>query len=180
MSTKTIKISIVVLIAITFFAAAQAAVNNQLLMPMILSLPTLTITPTITGTPYTPTPTRTITPTPTATLEPGWHILHVEHSPDFDELEEYVQIANATGKSVDMDDWILKNDHREPDIFTFPKFTLKSGGKVKVWTKAGDNTSRDLYWGRTEPVWNKGGDCAYLREKIDDDTEEVARYCYGD
>lgn len=183
MSVRTIKASIVFIIAAIMFVVVQAAVNNKVYFPVIIYQLTYTITPTITGTPYTPTPTstvtptRTITPTPTETLPPGFHILHIEHSPDFDELDEYVSIKNATGQTVDMDDWILKNDHNPADIYTFPKFSLKSGRTVKVWTKWGENSSTDLYWGSTEPVWNDGGDRAYLR---DSENEFIAGYSYGD
>lgn len=64
--------------------------------------PTRTKTPTITGTPPTATPTRTITPTPTQTWLPDFYITHIEHSPDFDEMDEWVAIKNAIGQSVDM------------------------------------------------------------------------------
>jgi len=136
--------------------------------------PTRTRTPTFTGTPPTATPTRTITPTPTKTWFPGFYITHIEHSPDFDEMDEWVAIKNATGKSVDMTGWTLKNDHRIPDIFTFPNFTLNNGRTVQVWTKWGENSSTDLYWGLDDPVWNTGSDCAWLR----DPDKVMVGYCY--
>jgi competence protein ComEC len=183
MSVRIIKASIVFIIALIMFVVVQAAVKNNVYFPVIIYQLTSTFTPTITGTPYTPTPTgtvtptRTITPTPTQTLIPGFHILHIEHSPDFDELDEYVTIKNATGDPVEMEGWTLKNDHTPPDIYTFPEFNLKSGKTVKVWTKWGENSSTDLYWGSDEPVWNDGGDRAYLR---DSDNEFIAGYTYGD
>jgi len=137
--------------------------------------PTRTTTPTYTGTPPTATPTRTITPTPTQTWLPGFYITHIEHSPDFDEMDEWVAFKNASGQSVDMTGWILKNDHREPDIFIFPNFTLLNNRDVQVWTKWGTDTSTDLYWKLDEPVWNQGGDCAYLR---DADNVFITSVCY--
>ena len=137
--------------------------------------PTRTTTPTYTGTPPTATPTRTITPTPTQTWLPGFYITHIEHSPDFDEMDEWVAIKNASGQSVDMTGWILKNDHREPDIFIFPNFTLLNNRDVQVWTKWGTDTSTDLYWKLDEPVWNQGSDCAYLR---DADNVFITSVCY--
>jgi hypothetical protein len=181
MTARITKISIVFFIAVIMFAAVQAATVDRVYLPSIIYEHTKTYTPTITGTPYTPTPTgtttptRTITPTPTQTLEPGFHILHIEHSPDFEELDEYVTIKNASGENVEMEGWILKNDHNPADIYTFPDFNLNSGKTVKVWTKRGKNTSTELYWGLDEPVWNHGGDCAYLR---DDDNEFITSYCY--
>jgi hypothetical protein len=138
--------------------------------------PSRTVTPTITGTPPTATPTRTITPTPTQTLIPGFYIMHIEHTPDFDPLDEWVSIKNATTNSVEMQGWILKNDHTPADVYTFPKFTLRAGYSVKVWTKWGENTTTDLYWGLDYPVWNTGSDCAWLR---DADNEYVTNLCYN-
>lgn len=189
MSSKITKISIGFIVALLLITAVQAAVNRTYL-PMVLYAPTKSPTPTITGTPYTPTPTRTVTPTrtitltPTATLRPGFHIIHIEHTPDDDELDEYVAITNATGNTVEMEGWIIR-DEQQPNanIYTFPEFSLRNGRTVKVWTKSGTNSSTDLYWGRTEPVWNPGGDCAYLRKPDPDDDEGtifVTSYCYGD
>ena len=139
--------------------------------------PTRTKTPTITGTPPTATPTRTITPTPTQTWLPDFYITHIEHSPDFDEMDEWVGIKNATVQSVDMTGWILKNDHDPADIFNFPNnYKLLSGKSVKVWTKSGTDSSTDLYWGSDEPVWNLGSDCAYLRNE---DNVRISSYCYS-
>jgi len=137
--------------------------------------PTRTKTPTITGTPPTATPTRTITPTPTQTWLPDFYITHIEHSPDFDEMDEWVGIKNATGQSVDMTGWILKNDHDPADIFNFPNFTLNNGRTVQVWTKWGVDSSTDLYWDSDVPVWNEGSDCAWLR----DADKVMAGDCYN-
>lgn len=91
-------------------------------------------------------------------------------------MDEWVAIKNAIGQSVDMTGWTLKNDHRIPDIFEFPNFTLSNGRTVKVWTKWGENSSTDLYWGLDHPVWNTGSDCAWLR---DADNEFMAGDCYN-
>ena len=185
MSSKIMKISIGFIVALLLITAVQAAVNRTYL-PMVLYAPTKSPTPTITGTPYTPTPTRTVTPTrtitltPTPTLVPGFYITHIEYKPDFDELDEYVDIKNATGKTVEMEGWILRDE--SGNIYIFPEFSLRSNRTVTVWTRSGTNSSTDLYWGRTEPVWNDGGDCAYLRKPDpdkDDGTLFVTSRCYG-
>ena len=90
-------------------------------------------------------------------------------------MDEWVGIKNATGQSVDMTDWTLRDENK--NIYFFPdNFTLSNGRTVQVWTKWGINSSTDLYWDSNEPVWNDGGDCAYLR---DSDNEFVTSYCYG-
>jgi len=163
---------------ITPSATTTPTYTNTPTGTLLTPTPTRTTTPTYTGTPPTATPTRTITPTPTQTWMPGFYITHIEHSPEFveDEMDEWVSIKNATGHSVDMTGWILKNDHRPSDIFTFPNFALSHNSNVKVWTKWGKNSSTDLYWGLDSPVWNTGGDCAWLR---DADNVFMAGYCYG-
>ncbi len=137
---------------------------------------TITATPTrthtITGT--LPTATRTSTPTPTATLIPGIFIIDIEFAPETHPLDEYVTLRNQTGKFIPMEGWTLRDENK--NIFTFPRYTLVSWASVKVWTKAGIIDPENLYWGRSEPVWNDYGDCAYLR---DDEGGLVDRECYG-
>ena len=135
---------------------------------------TPTRTPTITGT--LPTATQTRTPTPTRTLVPGVFIVDIEYAPE-NPLDEWVQLRNQTGYMIPMQGWTLRDDDiRNENIFTFPVFTLDPWVTIKVWTKAGIIDPLNVYWGRTEPVWNDYGDCAYLRnEKF----EMMHTVCYG-
>jgi hypothetical protein len=48
-------------------------------------------------------------------------------------------------------------------VFTFPQLTLFEGGAVNLFTKAGQPTVVDLYWGLTSPVW-KSGDKVILQD----------------
>ena len=197
MSTK-LKWSLAVLVGLGFIFAARAALQTPLYFPLIyknLSIPTptpqvtgtptptatqtATITPT--GTQATATRTRTPTPTRTATPVPGVFIVDIEYDPDNNPLDEWVGIRNQASSSVVMTDWILKDD--SGNIFIFPRFTLTAFTTVKVWTKAGQNNPLNLYWGRTEPVWNDHEDCAYLRKPDDKDpgdTIPVDSLCYKD
>jgi hypothetical protein len=133
---------------------------------------TSTRTPTITGT--LPTATRTSTPTPTRTLVPGVFIIKIEYAPKTHPLDEYVEIRNQTGAYIPMEGWTLRDEQK--NIFTFPRYTLISWATVKVWTKAGVIDPQNIYWGRTEPVWNDYGDCAYLRDTKNDLSDSR---CYG-
>lgn len=133
---------------------------------------TPTRTPTITGT--LPTATRTSTPTPTQTLVPGVFIIKIEYAPKTNPLDEYVEIRNQTGAYIPMEGWTLRDEQK--NIFTFPRYTLISWATVKVWTKAGVIDPQNIYWGRTEPVWNDYGDCAYLRDTNNDLSDSR---CYG-
>lgn len=133
---------------------------------------TPTRTPTITGTLPTSTPTRTMTPT--ATLVPGVFIVDIEYAPTTHPLNEYVTIRNQFKKFIPMEGWTLRDDNK--NVFTFPRYTLTDFASVKVWTKSGVIDPENLYWGRTDPVWNDHGDCAYLR---DEEGDLVDSYCYG-
>jgi hypothetical protein len=136
---------------------------------------TPTRTPTITGT--LPTATQTRTPTPTRTLVPGVFIVDIEYAPDTHLLDEYVLIRNQTAEFIPLEGWTLRDDDiSNENIYTFPTYTLVSWASVKIWTKAGIIDPQNLYWGRTEPVWNDYGDCAYLR---DDEFVLMDSECYG-
>jgi hypothetical protein len=147
------------------------------LTPTVTVTGTITITPTATVTGTLPTPTQTRTPTPTSTLVPGVFIVDIEYAPETDPLDEYVIIRNQTGNFIPLDGWTLRDDSNTTiNIFTFPRYTLVPWASVKVWTKAGRIDPENIYWGRTEPVWNDHGDCAYLR---DDDGILMDSECYG-
>ncbi|MFL7892972.1 MAG: lamin tail domain-containing protein [Anaerolineales bacterium] len=133
---------------------------------------TATRTPTITGT--LPTATQTSTPTRTATLVPGVFIIDIEYAPETNPMDEYVLIRNQTSSIIPMEGWTLRDESK--NIFTFPRYSLISYAYVKIWTKAGFIDPDNVYWGRTEPVWNDFGDCAYLR---DDKLTLMDSECYG-
>jgi hypothetical protein len=131
-----------------------------------------TATPTITGT--LPTATQTRTPTPTPTLVPGVFILSIDHAPLTHPLDEYVTIRNQYKVFIPMEGWTLRDDNK--NIYTFPRYTLVNLAIVKVWTKNGVIDPENLYWGRTDPVWNDHGDCAYLRNETG---KLIDSFCYG-
>ena len=70
------------------------------------------------------------------------------------ELEiETVRLLNRGGE-VSMAGWKL--DDGKGRVFTFPVFTFYSTGAVDVHTRAGQDSTIDLYWGLTEAVWLPG------------------------
>jgi hypothetical protein len=178
MNTQKMKWLLILIIAIGLISATTTALANTIYFPLLANeaspTPTLTQTPTATLS-VTLTPTRTPTRTPTPTLEPGVYIIDINNNPDGNDLDtEYVEIENDGSRSVDMKGWKLRDENR--NVYTFPAFTLKKGANVKVWTKAGTNTSSNLYWGRTAPVWNKKHDCAHLRDENGDRVDDM---CYN-
>jgi len=86
---------------------------------------------------------------------------------------EYVVVGNATGLPIHVDGWTLKD--RANHEFVFPAHTIAAGGDVVVWTKAGMNDTRNLFWGRRQAVWNNTGDLATLS---DSSGRVVSQYSY--
>lgn len=67
---------------------------------------------------------------------------------------EQVQLFNSSDLPVDLQGWKLQDE--SSNEFTFPMLTIFPGGMVYVHSMSGENSSTDLYWGSSTPVWNKG------------------------
>ncbi|MCB1679968.1 MAG: lamin tail domain-containing protein, partial [Halioglobus sp.] len=46
--------------------------------------------------------------------------------------------------------------------FRVPTFELRAAATVRIRTGKGSNDAGNLYWGRTQAVWNNRGDAIYL------------------
>jgi len=81
---------------------------------------------------------------------------------------EYVVIENQGSEEVDLKDWGIRDEstrHR----YTFPSLILGPGEQLRLRTGCGDQDLRsepiEAYWCDPEPpVWNNGGDTAFLLE----------------
>lgn len=80
--------------------------------------------------------------------------------PWLDQYGEYVVIRNEGVAAQVMTGWKLRDLANH--VFTFPAFTLPGGDAVKVWTGTGIPDAHNLYWGRSQAVWNNTGDTAML------------------
>jgi hypothetical protein len=138
--------------------------------PTITATPTRTATPTATGPTRTPTrtatltlaPTGTRTPTPTRTEPPpNIRIAFIDFWPFPNEVNEHVRIENHAAFPTSLTNWTLCD--AQGNCYTFPVFTLGGGLFVRVWSGVGANDGDDLYWGRSDPVWDNVGDTATLR-----------------
>jgi len=67
---------------------------------------------------------------------------------------EVVIVQRLGDGELQMADWKLQDTNG--NIFTFPDLTLYKDGAVYIHTAAGMNTVIDLYWNKTEPVWQVG------------------------
>jgi len=74
--------------------------------------------------------------------------------------DEYVCLRNEDSVPINMHRWRIRDIANH--VYTFPHFVLAPGATVTLHTGRGENTSRDLYWGRTQAVWNNDGDTAWL------------------
>ena len=169
------------LLAFSIVAVAQAALQEIYYLPIVYRQNTPTPSPTITVTPtVTRTPTPTIVPTRTSTPVPLPDIRIEDYEPDPpNPLEEWVEFKNYDNEVIDMTDWRLRDE--AGNKYYFPNnFKLSAGARVKVWTGSGTNDADDLYWGRSEEVWNNGGDCIYLH-LLDEHNNyvRVDSLCYG-
>lgn len=108
-------------------------------------------------------------------------IVAVEHDPpgrDEENLNgEWVDVRNDGELAADAGGWVLR-DESSTNRYTFPAgFVLPpDGAVVRVRVGCGTDSPTELFWCATEPVWNNGGDTAYL---FDADGTVVARFPYG-
>jgi hypothetical protein len=73
---------------------------------------------------------------------------------------EWVVVRNAGTEPLSLANWQLKDS--DGNLFTFPNLTLNSNGAVQIHTSAGTNTVIDLYWGKTDPVWQSSEEAQLL------------------
>ncbi len=67
---------------------------------------------------------------------------------------ERVLIRNAFSEAVSLQGWQVKNS--TGDEYTFPVLTLYPGGSVSLYSRSGENTALELYWGLTRAAWKSG------------------------
>jgi len=134
---------------------------NRLQDPNELSVGQVLIIPEVEGAATTPTLSETRYPeassTPAAAAAQQVVINGIVGAGDLE--TESVRLLN-TGSEVSMAGWTL--DDGGGNSFDFPDFTFYSTGAVDVHTRAGTNTTIDLYWGLDQAVWTPGK-VIYLR-----------------
>jgi hypothetical protein len=155
MSKKTIAVLVVggiFALFMLYFRAVAATNATNVYLPLLIRAET------------TSTPT-----TPPANVK----ITHIEYDPPGTDLDgEYVTIQNQGGSAAVMTGWTLADN--DSHVFTFPSFTLQPNASVNVWSKAGSNTSTDLFWGSSQAIWTNTGDCATLHNGI----STIHQVCY--
>jgi LysM repeat protein len=114
----------------------------------------------------TATVTETLTPTiPTATATPQFTATPTEQNREAqiiidsvigagDLATERVMLKRTGSGELSLEGWQLIEE--DGLAFTFPQFKLFEGGAVNIYTRAGQSTSMQLFWGLEEPVWQPG------------------------
>lgn len=71
-----------------------------------------------------------------------------------DLASERVQLKRVGTGDLSLAGWQILDE--DGDVFTFPQLNLFESGAVNIYTKAGQDTVVDLYWGLNDPVWRSG------------------------
>jgi LysM repeat protein len=113
--------------------------------------------PTATRTPLpaenTATPTRTPTFTPSPAL--GEAQVNIDSVVGAGDLATERVLLRHTGRGrLTLEGWQLLDE--DGAVFTFPSFNLYEAGSVYLYSKAGQPTPVQLYWGQEKPVWQTG------------------------
>jgi len=128
---------------------------NRLQDPNELSVGQVLVIPEVEGAVTTPGVSETRSPeatsTPAAAAAQQVVINGIVGAGDLE--TESVRLLNS-GNEVSMAGWTL--DDGEGSSFSFPDFTFYSTGAVDVHSRAGTNTTIDLYWGLDQAVWTPG------------------------
>lgn len=153
--SKRAKWFLALLLALASVVVVRAALVEVFYLPVIRS-----------GYPIQPTPTPV----------PGIYLTDIEYAPPepTPALYEYVEISNINRPPESLEGWRLHDDSQNAYIFS--RHTLWTNDYVIVHTQAGQDDPWDVYWGRTDPVWNDHGDCVYLR---DEKNNVVDSFCFG-
>ena len=149
---------------------AQASVLNDIYMPVIYVGPTIT-------------PIPTATPKPSDCLVQNFHgqklkvcFTDIKPKPTTSPLDEWVDIKNIGGGTVDMTGWRIVSDSSAFKYQIPDGFEIKTGQTVKVYTKIGTNGASQLYMNQTVEFWKDNKDCGYLKNES---RQTINSFCYG-
>ena len=134
---------------------------NRLQDPNELSVGQVLVIPEVDGAATAPDASETRSPDATSTPDPAAsQQVVINGIIGAGDLEmESVRLLNI-GNEVSMAGWTL--DDGDGHVFNFPDFTFYSTGAVDVHSRAGTNTTIDLFWGLDQAIWMPGK-VIYLR-----------------
>ncbi len=125
------------------------SVGQQLIIP-VGGIPVATATIEVTVALPSPIPTEPVVASEgTAEIE----VAGVEGVGVLD--EEAVQIVNSGLSQQSMVGWKVRDE--DSNVFTFGDVSIfGEGAGIRLHSRAGSNSSADLYWNLTEPAWRSG------------------------
>ena len=98
-------------------------------------------------------------PRPTPTLQPsaaasaGIQLTSIQNPGDL--ANEQILVVNESDTAITLQGWRL--ERLDGPAYTFRSDTpLFPGGSLRVHSRAGTDTTIDLYWGLTESIWRSG------------------------
>ena len=95
------------------------------------------------------------TPMPTEVKEFPKGLITIENVIGSGSVASEVVILKRKGSGeVKLTNWKLQDENG--NTYTFPDLTLYEDGGVFIHTMAGVNTVIDLFWNKSEPVWQQG------------------------
>jgi hypothetical protein len=90
------------------------------------------------------------------------------------EGDEYTEITNQGGSSVNLGGWHLNAGDAGQD-FWFPAYELAPGQSCRVYTNEVHPETSGFSFDYGRAIWANSGECGYL---FDQNGNEVPRYCY--
>ncbi len=87
-----------------------------------------------------------------------------------DLASEVAQIVNDSDAALNLQGWRISYDNGP--VYTFGNFPIFPGGSVRLHSTTGTDSSIDLYWRQSEPVWQS----QRVAQLIDDQGRLVAQY----
>ncbi|MGB4594758.1 MAG: lamin tail domain-containing protein [Anaerolineaceae bacterium] len=67
---------------------------------------------------------------------------------------EYIMLRNIGSQPVNLSDWQIRGPTGEN--YTFPVLNLNTNGAVRLYSRVGTASVRELYWGAAIALWNSG------------------------
>lgn len=67
---------------------------------------------------------------------------------------ERVLIRCVSNEAINLIGWKVASANGQE--FTFPTLTLFPGGAIALYSRGGQNTANEIYWGLEQPAWSNG------------------------
>ena len=67
---------------------------------------------------------------------------------------ERVTLIHVGGEDLLISGWKLYD--QDGETYIFPSLNLYPGSSITIYSKAGNDSVTDLYWGSEEPIWESG------------------------